>query len=122
MKQSIFLIIFLCCTTIAIVAQSTTPTISGSILDEQTQESLIGATIYIEEAAFSKQHKPFFRLDTKITFSIPRPKVNHEFYINVDNVLNSVNVFTQYFSPQQLDLITLIQPKRFPSFQYAIQF
>ena len=76
----------------------------------------------MEDAPFSRQHKAYFRLDAKLTYQIRRPKINHEFYINVDNVLNTQNVFANFFSRTTLMVETIAQPGRFPSFNYKISF
>lgn len=86
------------------------------------QSRNLGQAIPNRQATFAAQHKSYFRLDAKVTYRVSRPKVTHEFYINVDNIFNTENVFGQYFNDTTLTLETIAQPGQFPSFNYGVNF
>lgn len=75
-----------------------------------------------DKKAFSLQHDPYFRMDAKITYRVNRSNTAHEFFINIDNVLNNKNVFTQYFNTTTMSIENIYQLGIFPTFQYKLYF
>lgn len=66
MTQKLFIIIILLCSVIVenVLAQASSTTISGVVIDEQTKESLPGATVYIDELkqGTATDHNGVFRI------------------------------------------------------------
>ena len=90
-------------------------------IDEATSQ-LAGNAVYLENEAFSQQHNDYFRADLKVTYRFERPKVAHEFFINIDNVFNTQNVFAQTYSQRTNQLENVYQLGMFPTFQYKLLF
>ncbi len=55
--------------------------------------------IYIDETVNTLQFRPYFRLDAKISFRWNRPKVSHEFSIDMVNLTNHKNILTLTYVP-----------------------
>jgi hypothetical protein len=68
------------------------------------------------------QQDPYFRTDIKLTYRKERPKTSHEFFINIDNVFNTQNVFAQVYSPKTNQIENVYQLGMFPTFQYKLTF
>lgn len=81
-----------------------------------------GEIVEDDKKAFSLQHDPYFRMDAKITYRVNRSNTAHEFFINIDNVLNNKNVFTQYFNTTTMSIENIYQLGIFPTFQYKLYF
>ncbi|MGD1845857.1 MAG: carboxypeptidase regulatory-like domain-containing protein [Salibacteraceae bacterium] len=81
-----------------------------------------GEAVEIDADAFSEQQDDYFRTDAKVTYRVNRSKVSHEFFINVDNVFNTQNVFAQTYSPRTNQIENIYQLGMFPTFQYKILF
>ena len=79
-------------------------------------------TVYEDDKAFSKQHKPYFRMDLKATYRIEMEKVSHEFFINVDNVFNTQNIYLYGYNRMKDEFGYVYQLGIFPTFQYKIYF
>ena len=81
--------------------------------------------IYIDETVNTQQFKPYFRLDTKIGFTWNRPKVTHEFAIDISNILATENILTLTYAPNHPSgnpVREEYQLGRFPIFYYRIDF
>ena len=85
----------------------------GTILDAQSEMPLIGATIQmdaLDEQAFSERYDPYFRWDVKLGFQLNnrKRKMAHRFCIDLQNVLNTENVFVRRYNRQPMKLIKLV--------------
>ncbi|NOU16850.1 MAG: TonB-dependent receptor [Bacteroidales bacterium] len=78
--------------------------------------------VFIDNLAYSKKQNDYFRTDFKITYRLNRTKVMHDFFINIDNVFNTKNVFTQIYSVRTKQLEYVYQLGIFPTFQYKLYF
>lgn len=81
-----------------------------------------GRAIFIDNKAFSKQFKNYFRTDFKITYRFNGFGKTQEFFFNIDNVFNNKNVYTQIYSSRSNKLEYVYQLGLFPTFQYKIFF
>lgn len=81
-----------------------------------------GSLVEDESQAFSLQYSPYFRTDIKITYRINRRVVSHEIFLNIDNVFNTQNVFSQTYSSRTGNVEYIYQLGMFPTFQYKLQF
>ncbi len=55
--------------------------------------------IFIDRAVNTLQFRPYFRLDAKVSFRWNRPKVSHEFSIDMINLTNHKNILTLTYVP-----------------------
>lgn len=78
--------------------------------------------VYIEEQAYSKKFKDYFRMDLRVAYRMDTPKFSHEFAFDVQNITNNANpLFLQYnTSKNETDII--YQLRIFPMMQYRITF
>lgn len=84
--------------------------------------ALAGEAVEIDSEAFSNKQDDYFRTDAKVTYRVNRKRVSHEFFINIDNLLNTQNVFAQTYSTQTNQIENIYQLGIFPTFQYKILF
>ena len=89
---------------------------------DETKSRDAGEAIFHDEYAFSQQQDPYFRTDLKLTYRKERPKTSHEFFINIDNLFNTQNVFVQVYSPKTNQIENVYQLGMFPTFQYKLTF
>ena len=83
-----------------------------------------GFEIDQEELAYSERYDPYFRWDVKlgIQFNSAKKKISHRFYIDLQNVLNTENIFVQRYNRQTNQVNEVNQIGFFPDFMYRIQF
>lgn len=84
--------------------------------------SLQGKEVRFEDRAYSEKFDSYFRTDFKITYRLNSLRVAHEFFINIDNVFNTKNVFAQTYNVTDNKLNYIYQLGVFPTFQYKIYF
>lgn len=84
--------------------------------------SLERKEVRFEDRAFSEKFDNYFRTDLKITYRLNSLKVAHEFFINIDNLFNTKNVFAQTYNITDNKLTYIYQLGVFPTFQYKIYF
>lgn len=75
-----------------------------------------------DDQAYTLQYKPYFRSDIKLTYRVNRKKTAHEIFLNIDNVFNNKNVFTQAFNSRTMQVEEIYQLGLFPTFQYKLYF
>jgi hypothetical protein len=51
----------------------------------------------------SLQFRPYFRADLRINYRINRPKLSHKIALDLVNVLNTENVLTLTYAPDDLE-------------------
>lgn len=90
-------------------------------IDEEASQ-LAGRAILIDDQAFSKQFKNYFRTDFKVTFRFNGFGKTQEFFLNLDNVFNNKNIFAQIYNTHSNQLEYVYQLGLFPTFQYKIFF
>jgi hypothetical protein len=80
--------------------------------------------IYYEDRAYDNQSKNYFRADLKITFRQNKRKVMQEWFLDLQNITGSQNVFAQNYKIKGSDVLqtTSYQLGFFPNFNYRIQF
>lgn len=84
---------------------------------QQAQE-----TIYYTEQSFEKQFKDYFRADLKITLRQNKAKYMQEWFVDLQNVSNTQNVFDQSYEVATGKVKTTYQLGFFPNINYRIQF
>ena len=78
--------------------------------------------VYWQEQAFSQQLSDYFRADVKLSYRMNRTRATHEFSLDLQNVTNRDNVFTQRYNPRTHTLSTEDQMGFVPIPQYRILF
>nr|MBA2421623.1 TonB-dependent receptor [Chitinophagales bacterium] len=82
----------------------------------------IGNAVYIDQLAYSEQQGPYLRLDTKIYFRKNFKGMAMEFSIDLQNVTNHKNVFSQQYDPYTNKIVTEHQQGFFPVPTFKITF
>ena len=83
---------------------------------------LYGRTVYIYSQAYQKRYLDYFRFDIRFTYKLNLKRVTQEWAINVQNVFDSQNIFTQTFDKVSGEVVTEYQMGFFPIMQYRILF
>lgn len=81
-----------------------------------------GFEVAFEDQAFEEQLPDYFRLDLKAGYRINRPKVSHEFFVDVQNVTNRDNILRREYNPATGLVSNTNQLGLFPVIQYKLQF
>lgn len=83
-----------------------------------------GFEILQNDKAYSEQYDPYFRLDIKFGMKLnsSKKKVSHQFYIDLQNVTNTENVFVKQYNRLTNSVDQVDQIGFFPDFGYKLQF
>lgn len=81
-----------------------------------------GREVLFEDQAFSRRLDDYMRLDVKFGFRLNSGKVSHQFFVDLQNVTNRQNVFTERYNPVTDQIDPVYQIGFFPDFMYRIQF
>jgi hypothetical protein len=91
-------------------------TIGGKYLTpidfERSQQ--LGRTVYRESQAYSEQQDPYFRADLKISYRKEYLKSTLEIALDLQNVTNNKNIFSQSYNPRTNSIATQYQQSFFP--------
>ncbi len=83
---------------------------------------LQGETVLFSELAFSEKYAPYFRTDLKVTFRQNSKKITQEWSVDLNNLTNHKNIFSQQYSAETDAIETTYQIGLFPVVQYRILF
>ncbi len=83
-----------------------------------------GYEILREDLAFSNQNDAYFRWDIKfgLKFNSKNKKRSHQFYVDLQNVLNRENIFVERYNRLTNNIDRVDQIGFFPDFGYRFQF
>jgi hypothetical protein len=83
-----------------------------------------GREVLFSDQANSLRYEAYLRWDVKfgIQFNSKKKKITHKFYIDLQNVLNRKNEFTQRFNQTTGQINRIDQMGFFPDVLYRIQF
>ncbi|XLS28839.1 TonB-dependent receptor [Flavobacteriaceae bacterium M23B6Z8] len=83
-----------------------------------------GFEVLREELAFSEQNDDYFRWDVKfgIKLNSKKKKRSHQFYVDLQNVLNRENIFVRRYNRLTNNIDRVDQIGFFPDFGYRFQF
>jgi hypothetical protein len=84
--------------------------------------SIAKRAVYMDEAAYSKQFEPYYRLDLGLTFRMSRGRVTQEFMASCQNVTDKQNPLYNQYDPDQNRLVNVNQLGIYPLLQYRILF
>jgi hypothetical protein len=71
-------------------------------------------TIYKQEEAYSYQQDPYFRADVKISYRKEYLRTTLEISLDLQNITNNKNIFTQSYNPRTNSVATQYQQAFFP--------
>lgn len=81
-----------------------------------------GRPIYVEKEAYTKQVSPYLRLDFGISYRINMKKMTHTIALDIQNVINYNNIYTQSYNVETEKIEYLYQGGIFPNLNYKVQF
>lgn len=73
-----------------------------------------GRTIYKESEAYSEKQEPYFRTDLKIAYRKEYKKSTLEIALDLQNLTNNQNIFSQSYNPRTNSIVTQYQQGFFP--------
>jgi hypothetical protein len=79
-------------------------------------------TIYDWDNAYETQYNNYFRTDLRIGFKMNGKKFNQEWAIDLQNLTNSQNLYSEAYNPRTQSLSQKYQTGFFPMFLYRIKF
>ena len=79
---------------------------------EKSQE--FGRTIYKESKAYSEKQDPYFRTDLRISYRKEYVKSTLEISLDMQNITNNENIFSQSYNPRTNRVVTQYQQAFFP--------
>lgn len=79
-------------------------------------------TVYDYSKAYENSFKDYSRFDVKITYRVNLKKVSHEGYLDIQNVLNMQNIFSQNYNLRTDSVVTQYQFGFFPVLNYRVHF
>jgi len=82
----------------------------------------VGQTVYDYNQAFANRYPDYLRMDFKIGFKKNGAKITQEWSINIQNLTNRKNVFTEGYSNATKSIVTRYQTGLLPIVQYKIWF
>ncbi len=81
-----------------------------------------GNAIYDFDKSYQNKLKGYFRADIKCTYRKNGNKITQEWIVDIQNVLNTQNIFTQTYSASTKTIVNQYQLGIFPVAQYKILF
>jgi len=79
-------------------------------------------TVYDEDRAFSGRFRDYFRADMKITYRRNGQRLTQEWFLDLQNLTNTQNVFSQTYDSRSQRIRTINQLGFFPNVNYRIEF
>ena len=91
-------------------------TIGGKYLTpiDVTASQQLGRTIYDESNAYSEKQDPYFRTDLKIAYRKEYKRSTLEIAVDLQNITNHQNIFSQSYNPRTNTIVTQYQQGFFP--------
>ncbi len=88
----------------------------------KTASALVGEAVYEYDKAFSQQLPHYFRSDIKLTYKQNGKKISQELQLDLRNVFNIQNVFSQKYDVSTNSIENSYQTSFLPIMQYRILF
>ena len=86
------------------------------------QSQLDGETVYYQDRIFENKLDAYFRTDIKLSYKRNGKKINQEWQVDLRNVTNRKNIFSQNYNPNSNTIDTKFQTGFLPVVQYRILF
>lgn len=83
---------------------------------------LEGGTVYDWSDAYSKRYPDYFRLNARIGFHLNGKRLNQEWAIDLQNITNHENIFTENWNNHKKEITTSYQMGFMPMMSYKIFF
>lgn len=81
-----------------------------------------GTTIYVTKESYSIQSPDYLRMDIGVSYRMNRPRAAYILSLDIQNLTNRQNVYTQYYDPHTQDLVMLYQFGLIPVLTFKIEF
>ncbi len=81
-----------------------------------------GKAFYLDNRRFELQAPNYFRTDVRVSYRKNRPKASYILSLDIQNVTNRLNVYSQYYDQDKGDLATAYQVGLIPVLNYRIEF
>lgn len=81
-----------------------------------------GSEVLLYDQAYEDKLGDYFRLDFKVGFKMNGKRITQEWFIDIQNITNQKNIFTQSYSNVARDIQTTYQLGLFPMVQWRILF
>lgn len=78
--------------------------------------------VLVKGEAFTKQLADYLRLDVKLTYRYNGKRASQEFFVDIQNITNRQNPYTQQWDVRRGRLVTTNQLGLFPNVNYRINF
>jgi len=72
--------------------------------------------------SYEERFKKYFRTDVKLTFRQNRKRLTHEWFLDIQNVSNTKNIFSQTYDVRKRNIKTVYQTGIYPNFNYRVEF
>jgi hypothetical protein len=79
-------------------------------------------TVYDWNKAFEKKYDNYFRTDIRISFKLNGKKINQEWAIDLQNITNHQNIYSEAYNPRTKNFIRTYQTGFYPMLLYRIRF
>lgn len=81
-----------------------------------------GDAVYDLSRAYEPRYKDYFRWDIKVSFAFNGKRASHSLALDFQNVLNTKNIFSQYYDPATQEIQTKYQLGFLPLAYYRVEF
>ncbi len=78
--------------------------------------------VFIESQAFTQRNTNYFRPDLRISYKINKAKASHEISLDVQNFINRMNVYGQFYDDDKKEIRETYQLGLIPLLNYRIEF
>lgn len=86
------------------------------------ESKLSGQTEYDEDNAYEKRRKDYFRTDVKFSYRINRKKTTHEIALDINNIFDTQNIWSEQYSPKTGTIVKEYQLGFLPIPMYKLTF
>jgi hypothetical protein len=90
-------------------------------IDEE-QSAAENAVRYKWATAYENRYPDYFRLNGRITYRLNKPRVSHEWALDLQNITNHENIFMQNWNRDRQEISTSYQMNFMPMMTYRIHF
>jgi hypothetical protein len=89
---------------------------------DYAQSEVNGTTVYNTKESYSIQSPDYFRIDIGINYRMNRLRLAYILSLDIQNITDRQNVYTQYYDPDTHDLVMLYQFGLIPILSLKIEF
>jgi len=80
------------------------------------------STEYDWDNAYDNKYDDYFRTDVRISLKVDGKRINQEWAIDLQNVTNTQNIYSEAYNPRTQDISKTYQTGFFPMFLYRLKF